>query len=74
LPSSIKSIIAYYLALKHQDRTSAHFRAGQSLNPYILDYRVPFAFSTILFKHSHQHPSQAAFSSMEDYATLPCSA
>ncbi len=46
----MKSISAYSLALKHQDRTSAHFRAEQNLNSYLPDYRVAFAFSTIFFQ------------------------
>lgn len=49
-----QSNFAYSLATKHQDRRSAHFRARQSLNPYVSHYRKPFVFSTISSTQSHR--------------------
>jgi len=48
----MNSILANYLALKHQFRTSARFRAEQSLNSYTSRYRMSFASSNILSTHA----------------------
>lgn len=61
----MSSIPTDSLTMKHQDRTSAHFRAGQSLNPYALHYAVPFASSAFSSTQSLQHPLRVAFFLLE---------
>ena len=61
LLSFMKSISAYSLATKHQDRTSAHFRVGQRLNPYAHHYSEPFAFSTLFNPAQPSAPLAGSF-------------
>jgi len=60
----MKSILSA-LSQQSTEGTWAHFRAGQSSNPYASHYRKPFAFSPISSTQSHRLPYGLPSSSLK---------